>query len=629
MENNEGRLHLFGTPSDFTAPTTLEELHRLDEQLGAIRNAITTTKTDDGITVEEALRRKTGRHQRETKEDAAIKEAAQNAEQTIHEHMQNYPVEKYEYLVRGALLECDQGSHRRRLNIPLDHAVYTTKRPMLHKMDCIPGDEHNISSFGVCNSSLMTSGPTVTLQAVKHTGEESVPTGQNVRGRACVPIIIGTWLNSYAPTKITDRFSPVSQDGGKSPLEIVRAAIDDDEKTTWERLENLVGHLPNDYNSITTASFLVCKYGGLIEPVTSGQNFVETLELENPHMNVNFNPLTGIGGFVGSDGIVNSPYTRAPQPNVNFNPHQGAYCHKMGRFGTGNHGGAFFEGEFWDPIQNQRVTLRQDFFDYPLRIPDNLGTSYQGRHSNEFNGLKYHDSGHWGYDIIVPDKGVQRRPDGTRDTRDRQPEEPFIPIVSVVDSVFEWGTGITYSYYIEGTDEYYRNMLTNRRTEGRTESQIIEEMNTQNGSLGNVLGLRSIDEYDFIDLLNASGAQSINPVRHDASGLIIARQGRRRLQFRYAHMFKMPTEVQIGEGVTLNMRALPANARIPAGTLIGYVGNTGRSSNAHLHLDIGFAYFSLSRANTVDPAQFFPGVFYRERHNGIDFIETLERVRNA
>jgi len=308
----EERLRTLGTP------TTPEELNRLDEQLGAMLNAITTTKTEDGITAEEALRRKTNRYQREAAEEAAIEETARLAGQSIHEYMQNHPIEKYEYLVRGAQLKCDQGSHRRRLNIPLDHAVYTTKKPMAHKMDCIPGDEHNIATFGVCSSSLRTNGPTVTLQAVRYEGEEPVSTGRNVKGRACIPKIVSAWLNSYAPTKITDNFSRVTNDAGLCLEEIMSAALEASEEDTWEQLENLVGSRPDDYNSITTASFLVCAHGGLIEPVTSGQSYVEPQEFENPHTNVNFNPLTGVGD-PRSVSTATNPVIGSPVPESRGN----------------------------------------------------------------------------------------------------------------------------------------------------------------------------------------------------------------------------------------------------------------------------------------------------------------------
>ena len=57
--------------------------------------------------------------------------------------------EQYEYLVRGALLQCSCGSCQRRLNLPLCHGVYIGKNPVMNSGDFIP--EVNIMSFGTCS----------------------------------------------------------------------------------------------------------------------------------------------------------------------------------------------------------------------------------------------------------------------------------------------------------------------------------------------------------------------------------------------------------------------------------------------------------------------------------------------
>ena len=57
--------------------------------------------------------------------------------------------EQYEYLVRGALLQCSCGSFPRRLNLPLCHGVYIGKNPVMNSGDYIP--EVNVMSFGTCS----------------------------------------------------------------------------------------------------------------------------------------------------------------------------------------------------------------------------------------------------------------------------------------------------------------------------------------------------------------------------------------------------------------------------------------------------------------------------------------------
>lgn len=58
--------------------------------------------------------------------------------------------EEKEYLVRGALLSCDFGSHPRRLNLLKSHGIYIKDHPMIMDSDCIV--DENITYFGVCSS---------------------------------------------------------------------------------------------------------------------------------------------------------------------------------------------------------------------------------------------------------------------------------------------------------------------------------------------------------------------------------------------------------------------------------------------------------------------------------------------
>lgn len=137
------------------------------------------------------------------------------------------------YVVRGALLRCDHGSHCRKLNLLQCHGVHTKKKPMMVKTDC--KREENIPSFGVCSSSdNETPGKVRYLKDVRR-DDSGDPISQEpdgtVTGTPCIPEIVGFWDETHDDTH-------VGKDGEPA---------------------------------LTTRSFLVCKYNGLIEIVRSGQ----------------------------------------------------------------------------------------------------------------------------------------------------------------------------------------------------------------------------------------------------------------------------------------------------------------------------------------------------------------------
>lgn len=137
--------------------------------------------------------------------------------------------EREEYLVRGALLQCDKGSHPRRLNLPQCHGVYAMEHPMIQEKDCVPVD--NISYFGVCRAETPPKdAEEILLDAYVPEGE--VSTGKEVQGLRCSPDIVGNWRNCHETTKIK-----------------------------------------GEERAATTASYLVCNCGGIIQPLTSGQEY--------------------------------------------------------------------------------------------------------------------------------------------------------------------------------------------------------------------------------------------------------------------------------------------------------------------------------------------------------------------
>lgn len=166
-----------------------------------------------------------------------------------------------EYLVRGAKLRCDCGSHTRLLNLPLCHGVYHIGHPVIYQKDAKVGDDQNITSFGVCSSS---SNPKEKLFGENITLISEDNPDENVKGAPCVPVIVDVeWKNPEWNTLIADH---VNLDGSDENI--------DPKNRTY-------------YPIPTTDSFLVCKYSGLIQPISSGQeNVPETEEEQSESGNI-------------------------------------------------------------------------------------------------------------------------------------------------------------------------------------------------------------------------------------------------------------------------------------------------------------------------------------------------------
>ena len=181
------------------------------------------------------------------------------------------------YLVRGAVLRCSCGSHKRKLNLPESHGIYIGENPMVNELDCEVGDNASITAFGVCNAEgnpnqksfgrqlLDTAiGITIPLSSeiiffrdeskkILLVGED----GKSVKGYPCTPCIISTWQNVYGENLVASHGegSHYSRDG----------------HSHGGGGRRLIGS-----PALTEQSFLVCAYGGLIEPVTSGQENTDT-----------------------------------------------------------------------------------------------------------------------------------------------------------------------------------------------------------------------------------------------------------------------------------------------------------------------------------------------------------------
>lgn len=123
------------------------------------------------------------------------------------------------YVVRGAAMRCNCGSHQRRINLPVSHGSYVNEKPMMNLDDNQPVE--NIAHFGICASPINQDGSIIYLIAED---------GQNISGKPCVPTIYAPWINAKEDTKVE----------GKAAL--------------------------------TTDSLLICRFEGVIKFISDGQH---------------------------------------------------------------------------------------------------------------------------------------------------------------------------------------------------------------------------------------------------------------------------------------------------------------------------------------------------------------------
>lgn len=133
------------------------------------------------------------------------------------------------YVVRGARLYCECGTHSGHLNLPEDHGVYVKGKPMVCMNDSKAGV--NIGDFGVCFSEDQPDTKEVFL--VSEDGES------NVKGKACKPEIVGYWQDVYPVTRL----------------------VDDVKSSGFDK------------KAVLTCSYLVCKHKGTIRVIDSGQEY--------------------------------------------------------------------------------------------------------------------------------------------------------------------------------------------------------------------------------------------------------------------------------------------------------------------------------------------------------------------
>ena len=188
----------------------------------------------------------------------------------LREHTENG---KLEYLVRGALLRCRHGTHARQLNLNKCHGVYVKDHPCIHALNCLVGEEENITWFGVCKAA--SPPPTEIVHLTKDvprnpkTGDRTGDApGGHESGHKCKPEIVGAmWMDAYGQTRIVDNGDLDPADRAK-----VQALPENFSELSDEEQAELLSQ-PTGISTTTTLSFLICKYGGLIEPYNSGQQY--------------------------------------------------------------------------------------------------------------------------------------------------------------------------------------------------------------------------------------------------------------------------------------------------------------------------------------------------------------------
>ncbi len=153
--------------------------------------------------------------------------------------------EELEYLVRGAPIKCICGSHTRHLDMYHSHGVYVNGKAVAFEEDCVP--DVNISYFGHCLSPGCTLTETISLKkggAVNVDGAYLEEADDSIRvALKCVPDFDGKWQNAHEETVI-------AKEGCRGDF--------DEGSDSYAK-------------ALTTASYLLCKHGGLIYPLTSGQ----------------------------------------------------------------------------------------------------------------------------------------------------------------------------------------------------------------------------------------------------------------------------------------------------------------------------------------------------------------------
>ncbi|OOM07382.1 DUF4280 domain-containing protein [Clostridium saccharobutylicum] len=93
------------------------------------------------------------------------------------------------YIVRGAKMRCNKGSHARKINLPVSHGSYVKGKPMMNQGDNVV--DKNISYFGICSE--CQEGDDIYLIAED---------GSTINGKKCLVEIFGEWSDVKEDTLV-------------------------------------------------------------------------------------------------------------------------------------------------------------------------------------------------------------------------------------------------------------------------------------------------------------------------------------------------------------------------------------------------------------------------------------------
>ena len=159
-------------------------------------------------------------------------------------------------------------------------AHIAAEHPYIHALNCFVGEEENITWYGVCKAPCPPPTETIHLtKDVPRSPTTGAPTGTApggfVSGHKCSPEIVGAiWMDSYELTRIVDNGDIDPSDRAK----VQSLTSNFSELTDEEQIAQSTQ--PDGIPTTTTLSFLICKYGGLIEPYNSGQQYEPSQPLD-------------------------------------------------------------------------------------------------------------------------------------------------------------------------------------------------------------------------------------------------------------------------------------------------------------------------------------------------------------
>lgn len=195
-------------------------------------------------------------------QDRGLFETFDPEENILNDEQYQWP-----YLVHGSELQCEFGSHPRKLRLPKSHGDYLTGHASVHEDDCIVGEDQNIPFFGVCSSTGHPgknnmflfggiadtfSSENIILEIEEKDAEGNVISVSNVKGLPCVACIIENWKRTDPNKQLATNDSYISGEDGFN----------------------------RDFkNTCTQKSFLICKYLGRIKPTENIGH--ETREVES------------------------------------------------------------------------------------------------------------------------------------------------------------------------------------------------------------------------------------------------------------------------------------------------------------------------------------------------------------